>query len=137
MKPFRKIMLVEDDEVSSFIFSKLISITKFATNTITFQKADDALSYIKDNVSHDDHLPEVIFLDLILYDMDGWNFLEKYELLDASVKAKIYLVILTTSLFENDRIKAGNYPSVKKFIQKPISTESLLEIYDELKKIKK
>ena len=127
-------MLIEDDEVSSYIFSKLITISNFAKDIESFNNAKEALNFLKENSNKPERLPEVIFLDLMLFDMDGWEFLEKFELLDQSVKDRIHVVILTTSFFEKDKIKAENYPSVKKFIQKPITNENLMEVMEDLKK---
>lgn len=127
-------MLIEDDEVSNYIFTKLVSITGFALQTVSFQKGADALIYLRENANHPDRLPEIIFLDIILYDMSGWEFLDRYEQLEDAIKSRIHLVILTTSSFENDRQKAGKYPSVKKYIQKPITADSLSELRNDLKK---
>ncbi len=127
-------MLIDDDEVSSYIFSKLITISNFAKHIQSYENAEAALDYLRENAKRPDHLPEVIFLDLLLFDMDGWEFLEQYEKLDESVRDRIHLVILTTSIFENDKLKADKFTSVKKFIQKPITTDNLMEILDDLKK---
>ncbi len=127
-------MLIDDDEVSSYIFSKLITISNFAKQIQNFGNAKEALSSLAENARHPDRLPEVIFLDLLLFDMDGWGFLEEYEKLDESIRDRIHLVILTTSIFENDKLKAENFKSVKKFIQKPITTDNLMEILEDLKK---
>jgi CheY-like chemotaxis protein len=134
MKPLKRIMLIDDDEVSSYIFSKLITISNFAKQIQSFNNAKEALEFLKKHAGQSDRLPEIIFLDLILFDMDGWAFLDQFELLDKSVRDKIHLVILTTSFYEKDKIKASNYSSVKKFIQKPITTDHLMEILEDFKK---
>ena len=127
-------MLIDDDEVSSYIFSKLITISNFAKQIRTFDNGNEALEYLRKHSDEEDQLPEIIFLDLLLIDMDGWEFLKQFEMLDKPVRDKIHLVILTTSFYEKDKIKAGQYSSVKKFIQKPITTEHLMEILEDLKK---
>ena len=134
MKPLKRIMLIDDDEVSSYIFSKLITISNFAKQIQTFDNAKEALEYLKKHSDQPDTLPEIIFLDLLLFDMDGWGFLDQFELLEKSVREKIHIVILTTSFYEKDKDRAGNYSSVIKFIQKPITTDHLMDILNDLKK---
>jgi CheY-like chemotaxis protein len=60
--------------------------------------------------------------------MNGWEFLDHFESLPPIIKEKIYVVILTTSIYDSDREKAAKYPSVKKFLTKPITLEGLKEI---------
>jgi CheY-like chemotaxis protein len=132
MKPLKKIMIVDDDEVSNYIFTKLVEISGFGNEITCHEKAGDAYAYLKNNSSKPDEMPEVIFLDLLLFDMSGWDFLDKYESLPESIKGKIYVVILTTSIYESDREKAIKYPSVKKFLTKPITLDGLKEIRETL-----
>ena len=125
-------MIVDDDEVSNYIFGKLIGIAGFWKNIFHFEQAEKALAYIKENVNRPENLPDVLFLDIVLRDMTGWEFLEKFETLPAGVKNKIYIVILTNSIFEKDRQLSGKYPSVKRYLTKPITLESLNEIRGEI-----
>ena len=132
MKPLKKIMIIDDDEVSNFIFTKLIEISGFAKNIISFEKAGDALAHLRSYSSKSEEIPEVIFLDLLLFDMNGWEFLNNFESLPPAVKEKIHVVILTTSIYDSDREKAAKYPSVKKFLVKPITLEGLNELRETL-----
>ena len=126
-------MIIDDDEVSNYIFSKLSTISGFAKDIVSCQTGAIALDYLQKNIKHPSHLPEVIFLDLHLPDMEGWDFITAYEKLDQEVWKKIYLVILTTSVLEDDQIKAKKFASVKKFLVKPITSENLKSLSEVLK----
>lgn len=103
------IMLVDDEYISSFINKKLIEKIDASIPTIEFNNpvlAFNSLHSIK---------PNLIFLDINMPVMNGWNFLDKME-----AEAMTYkVVILTSSVNMIDRKMAANYKNVIGFIEKP------------------
>lgn len=112
----RTAYLVDDNEVDLFVQSKFIQLSQFAENIITYQSPKKALEAISDG-----QVPDVIFLDLNMPDMDGFQFLDRMR--DTARQARV--VILSSSNNPTDRSRAREYACVVDFITKPLSMEGL------------
>jgi CheY-like chemotaxis protein len=62
--------------------------------------------------------------------MDGWEFLEEYKKLNEEQKGKVMIVMLTTSLFKEDKERAANVPGVSGFENKPLTKEKLESVME-------
>lgn len=121
--PPKTLMLVDDKEVSNFIMKKNISIYLPYAKAIEYTDPNEAFEAL-DTIS-----PDVIFLDLGLPMMeDGWRFLDR--MMEHNNLTRV--VILTSSISDEDYEKAQRYPNVVNFISKPIFGEELQAIYQEL-----
>lgn len=121
-------MLVDDDKNTNF-FNRIM-LTKFgvANNIISFQSAEQALEYLRLGIEKID----LIFLDINMPIMNGWDFLEEYEQLDQEAKASILVIMLTASANPEDAIRARQFKSVIKYINKPLDKQTIQEIIDTL-----
>lgn len=128
MKKLERIMLVDDDKNTNF-FNRIM-LTKFgvANNIISFQSAEQALEYLRLGIEKID----LIFLDINMPIMNGWDFLEEYEQLDQEAKASILVIMLTASANPEDAIRARQFKSVIKYINKPLDKQTIQEIIDTL-----
>jgi len=133
MKTLKKAMIIDDDELNNYICSKIITYSGFANNTVDFTNAKVAFDHLIKIINQNpNELPEIIFLDLSMPVLDGWSFLEEYEKLDRTYKDKIYLSILTTSVFKRDKDKAKRHADVNTYLCKPLSTDELYRINEEI-----
>ena len=119
----KTLMLIDDKEVSNFIMKKNISIYLPLSKTVEFTDPQEALNSLSD-VS-----PDIVFLDLGLPMVeDGWDFLDKMHARQLNYK----VVVLTSSISNEDYQKAMSYPNVVSFVSKPIFGEELQGVYNEI-----
>jgi len=128
------ILCVDDDPITLMLCKMVISKSAFAEEIITAQNGEEALNYFDDLKLN--HLgteipkyPKLIFLDLNMPVMGGWEFLdhftkEEYRLAFADAK----VIVLSSTIDPDDINKAKTYPMVLDFLSKPISKEMLEDL---------
>ena len=124
-------MLIDDDEIHSNLCYELILKSGITQSVSIYNDAEEALEFIRENTSKPDVLPDLIFLDINMPFMDGWEFLDAYESVKPEVSKHIVLILLTSSVYKNDIEKAKQYKSVVEYIKTPISINKLLETREE------
>lgn len=125
------ILLVDDDEATNFLNRMVIEEVDCTYRVEIMQSAKDALNYLTNASNGGYPRPDLVFLDINMPAMDGWEFLEKYHQLSDNQKAKIVVVMLTTSDNPEDQLKARKFTGVSGFRNKPLSNDSLREILRE------
>ena len=130
MKQIEILALVDDDDTFVFITQRIIEQTNHVKEIKVFNNGLDALNYLKNNLNNDYQLPEVIFLDLSMPIMDGWQFLDEFTSLSLKTDKteKILIYICSSSISPHDITKAKEISSVTDFIIKPVTKDKLAEI---------
>lgn len=123
MRPINLVLLVDDDEIYKFIGSKIIESTNLVKRIKTFSNGEEAINFLKSNSKNVDLLPEIILLDLNMPIMDGFEFLEKYILLEPKLGKKITIYIVSSSVSPADIEKINQISEVSDYIIKPITKE--------------
>jgi len=126
MNTIPNVLLVDDDKSTNFIHQIIIEDARCVENVVVHNSATEALSYLE-NTSV---LPDLIFLDINMPGMNGWEFLEQYGLLNKQLTDKIVLFILSTSMNPSDQQKANENEFVTRFLNKALTEELVLEIAD-------
>lgn len=125
---FEKVMVVDDAEIDRFLAKKVLTKHAFAREVLPLESAVNALDYLADNQENKDALPDLIFLDINMPRMNGFDFLEEYKKLPETVKKKCIIVMLSSSLLPEDRELALNNPYVCQFINKPLTADKLKDV---------
>ena len=118
------ILLIDDDFDDNVFHRIVIGKTGIAESIDEANDGVEALEHLKARATP----PELIFLDINMPRMNGWEFLEEYSHLDATQKAKTIIVMLTTSANPDELKKAKEIEEVSGFKTKPLSREMLTEI---------
>lgn len=121
------IMLIDDDEDDNFIHERAIRKVNTQIVVIAKQSAKAALIHLKEE-QNKDNLPGLIFLDINMPGMNGWEFLQEYNDLDESLQSKVIIIMLTTSDSEADRTKAKSWNFVSDYITKPLTKQIVEDI---------
>ena len=122
-------MLIDDNEIDNLINQKMIEASSISDNIFTHTGARSAIEFLKNvekmSVGEKSFLPDLIFLDIDMPLMDGFQFLEEFEKLSDKVKEHCRIVMLTSSINPQDLSKAKKSTFVKKYINKPLTQENL------------
>lgn len=123
MKSF---LLVEDDDIFNFIHNQLILQTYPNAKITIFKYAQQALDYLQTN---SDSMPDVIFLDLNMPEMNGFEFIEHliYDFDQKCLNTKLFLV--SSTLDHRDKERAKSYFCVNGLIDKPLTTDFLASLF--------
>ncbi len=128
MSDTKKIMLIDDDEVNNFICEETIRESDLGVEITTYTSAEKALRFIQANNTDPLKLPDLIFLDINMPIMNGWDFIRAYRELTIPDDLRPAIIMLTSSLFEKDKDRAKQYEEIADFITKPLTTERLYTI---------
>jgi CheY-like chemotaxis protein len=127
------ILLIDDDEPTNFLNKLAVEEMECANHIKIIPGAREALDYLScagqpAPLNRDCPIPEIIFLDINMPAMDGWEFLHRYEALPEAQKSSIIVVMLTTSFNPEDELKARKIEAVKEFRNKPLTSVLLQDI---------
>ena len=135
------ILLIDDDEPTNFLNKMTVEQTGCTNYIQIVQSGQDALDFLQKKgrfAGHEPGLhPDLIFLDINMPSMDGWEFMEKYRELPPEQKARIVLIMLTTSLNPDDEMRTRTIPEISGFENKPLKQprlEALLKKYFDFNK---
>ncbi len=123
-------MLVDDNMDHNFIHERVIKKAGKADEVVAKSSAGEALQFLADRDSHDGPHPDLIFLDINMPDMNGWEFLEHYKDLDASLQSKVVIIMLSTSEDPDDKLKAQKDSVCVDFMSKPLTKQVLEEVLE-------
>ncbi|AIY15068.1 response regulator [Cellulophaga baltica] len=114
-----KILLVEDDEITNYITTTKLKNIGFE-NVDAVLNGELALEYLAKEQ------PNLIFLDLNMPVMDGFEFLDSEEV--QNQYSGIPIVLLTSSSRPKDKEMASRYSNVIEYLEKPLNYEKMKKI---------
>jgi len=118
-------MLVDDDSDDNFFHEREIKKTHLDTIVITKDSGIKALEYLK--LKEEPHT-DLIFLDINMPGMNGWEFLKEYGQLDKELQSRAIIIMLTTSDNPDHIAKANTFSFVSDYITKPLTKEIMEDI---------
>ena len=126
---YSTVMLIDDSEIDNFINHKMIEGCNFADRTYIHTSSKSALEFLR-NLERTgkvpkELIPEIIFLDINMPIMDGFQFIDEFDKLSKEFKSKSKIVMLTTSVNPSDIERAQKSKYTIKYINKPLTQEML------------
>jgi CheY-like chemotaxis protein len=126
-------IIIDDSELDRFIVNKLINHIGKPESVKIFINAKLALDDINKSL---DHLPGgqvIVFLDVQMPVMNGFEFIEAFDKLPEAAKSKYYIIALSSSMNKLEMKKMRALKPVKEVIEKPITLEKLIPVLDKAK----
>ncbi|HOO08983.1 MAG TPA: response regulator [Cyclobacteriaceae bacterium] len=130
-KKYRNVMLIDDNEIDNLINQKMIEAAAIAENIYTHTGAKSAIEFLRNMEKlavASEVLPDVIFLDIDMPLMDGFQFLDEFEKLSSNTRKACKIIMLTSSINPQDFDRSKKYKNVLLYLNKPLSHESILKI---------
>lgn len=128
-RSLQTVFLVDDNEVDLFVQKRFIEMRKFAGNIVTFSSPSKALEVL---TSSPTQIPGILFLDLNMPMINGFEFLERVRETSHEIFNQLRVVVLTSSNSQLDRDRAFSFSNVIRFIPKPLTSQGLDELLNNL-----
>ena len=123
------IVLVDDNETTSFLNNRLLGRLAVADHVSTFSRADEAFEQLWGADQGARTAPDLVFVDLKMPGVSGFEFLELYNALPQPVQDKTVMAVLTTSMHGADTARVAKYPNVE-YLTKPLTEEKMLKLIE-------
>ena len=120
------IYLIDDDNLVNYLNREIIQAMAPKTQILSFESAEKALVSLRGKVDLEElSFPQLIFLDINMPFMDGWEFLDKYAQFPASFRLNTKIFLLSSSIDKHDLDRASANPYVFDYLIKPLNDEQL------------
>jgi len=128
MRTDLKFILVDDDDFTNLLHDMILKDTLGEEADVeAFTEPEKGLEFIQEKYAAE-FANTILFLDINMPQINGWEFLERYEKFSEVIKAQINIYILSSSLDWRDKDKAAANKTVNGFISKPLDFEIITEI---------
>ncbi len=118
-------IIIDDNEIDIFIATKMIELSFPNAHIITFNNASDALEMVKKNPFKK---PAIMLVDINMPLMNGFQFMEEFEKLSDETKNLFIPYFLTSSINESDVAFAKTFKTIRKYINKPLTSSCILDL---------
>lgn len=122
---FETVMIIDDNPVDLYIISRMIIKNNFGRNVLHYTEAEEAITYLQENQDDISKLPQIIFVDIYMPLMSGFEFLEAYDSLSATLKNYCKTYIISSTIDNEDIAQSSSNKNVVAFHVKPITKEFL------------
>ncbi|MGB3143064.1 MAG: response regulator [Maribacter sp.] len=125
MKKVNTCCIIDDDPIFIYGTKRIMKEVDFSENIMVYNNGEEAIEGLSELSKVEGILPEVIFLDLNMPIMNGWEFLEEFEKLSNQNIEKTIIYIISSSVDPRDLERVKNYRQVNNYILKPITPNDL------------
>ena len=125
MNKIKTCCIIDDDPIFIYGTKRMIKETDFCNSIIVFNNGEDALLGLTEAFDIHHELPQVIFLDLNMPIMNGWEFLDEFVKLPNTTLAQTVIYVISSSVDPRDIERVKEYELISNYILKPITPNDL------------
>lgn len=123
------VLIIEDNPIDVFINTRVIEQSGLSKEIIAKQSAREALEFLNERAISQE-LPNLIFLDIRMPDLDGFEFLQEFSELPQRVLDLCKIIMLSSTIDPIELEKVRNSPFVLTFIPKPLTRDKITELFE-------
>ncbi|WP_299531115.1 response regulator [Ulvibacterium sp.] len=132
LKKIQRTCIIDDDPIFIYGTRRIMKEVDFCDNILVFNNGQDAIDGLKELIAKGEDLPEVLFLDLNMPIMNGWEFLEDFVKIPNPDGKKVIIYIISSSVDPRDLERIRNYKMVNNYILKPLSPQDLVNVLQDV-----
>lgn len=132
LKKIQSTCIIDDDPIFIYGTRRIMKEVDFCDNILVFNNGQDAIEGLKELIAQGEDLPEVLFLDLNMPIMNGWEFLEDFVKISNPDGKKVIIYIISSSVDPRDLERIRNYKMVNNYILKPLSPQDLENVLQDV-----
>jgi len=132
MNKIKSTCIIDDDPIFVYGTKRIMKELNFSDNIIVYENGQDAIDGLTKMTENGEDLPPVIFLDLNMPIMNGWEFLEDFVKIPNHNREKVTVYIISSSVDPRDLERIKNYKVVNNYILKPLSPEDLNSVLEKV-----
>ncbi|PKA98027.1 response regulator receiver domain-containing protein [Flavobacteriaceae bacterium MAR_2009_75] len=124
--------IIDDDPIFVYSTKRIMKDINFSDNIIVYTNGQDAIDGLKEMINNGDKMPPVIFLDLNMPIMNGWDFLKDFIQIPHNNREGVLIYIISSSIDPRDLEQIKRYELVNNYILKPVVREDLHTVLSEM-----
>jgi CheY-like chemotaxis protein len=126
------ICVIDDDDIYQFAVARIIESALNTSSVMSFYDGEEALEYFESLKGNDDPIPDIIFLDINMPRLNGFEFMEGYNKIKdrLSKKSKVYMV--SSSIDPADIQRSKEMDGIEDYVSKPLDTDLVTDIVSRL-----
>lgn len=124
----KKYLLIDDDDIFNFLHMEVIKQVEDSPEITMYNSSVEALEYLKDLIHKKIQLPDYIFVDIRMPELSGFELLDELMKFPEELFKNSSIYFVTSSLDQRDKVKSLDYPIIKGFKEKTITTELLKDM---------
>lgn len=127
--PLKNVWLIDDDKIFQFTAAMILESTGLTKTVQTFLNGKEAMNFLTDSKTNQKaQLPDIIFLDINMPVMNGWEFIEEFQQFSGTQSQPIKIYLVSSSVDESDIIESKKYPSITDYVIKPLNRNKCCQL---------
>ncbi|MES2731569.1 MAG: response regulator [Bacteroidota bacterium] len=124
------VMLIDDNRIDIILNRKVLEKENIAENIQVFEQAETALDYLKqlekDLDKNTNQVPSMIFIDVVMPQMNGFQFIKAFDALSPALKSKIKIILISSALLTTEQqASLSQYQVSIEMVGKPLTKSTL------------